>query len=77
MEDRSLIFRITGANDSVENYADLFATVLRKDDISEFDWKWDEILLLMTKIPSDDIFGMIVQIKNTRLCETKDRIGII
>ena len=37
-------FRVTGANDSVENYADLFTTVLRNDDIQEFDSKWDEIL---------------------------------
>ena len=48
-------FRVTGANDSVENYADLFTIGLRKDDIQEFDSKWDGILLSMTKIPSDDI----------------------
>ena len=35
-------FRVTGANDSVENYADLFTVVLRNDDdIQEFDSKWD------------------------------------
>ena len=45
-------FRVTGANDSVENYADLFTIVLRNDDIQEFDSKWDGILLSMTKIPS-------------------------
>ena len=48
-------FRVTGANDSVENYADLFTVVLRNDDFQEFDSKWDGILLSMTKIPSDDI----------------------
>ena len=48
-------FRVTGANDSVENYADLFTVVLRNDDIQEFDSKWDEILLSTTQIPSDDI----------------------
>ena len=48
-------FRVTGANDSVENYADLFTVVLRNDDIQEFDSQWDGILLSMTKIPSDDI----------------------
>ena len=42
-------FRVTGANDSVENYADLFTIGLRNDDIQEFDSKWDEILLSMTK----------------------------
>ena len=48
-------FRVTGANDSVEKYADLFTIVLRNDDIQEFDPKWDGILLSMTKIPHDDI----------------------
>ena len=41
-------FRVTGANDSVENYADLFTIGLRNDDIQEFDPKWDGILLSMT-----------------------------
>ena len=36
-------FWVTGANDSVENYADLFTVVLRNDDIQEFDSKWDGI----------------------------------
>ena len=48
-------FRVTGTNDSVENYADLFTVVLRNDDIQEFGSRWDELLLSMTKIPSDDI----------------------
>ena len=48
-------FRVTGADDSVENYADLFTISLRNDDIQEFDSKWDKILLSMTQIPSDDI----------------------
>ena len=39
-------FRVTGANDSVENYADLFTFSLRNDDIQEFDSKWDGILCL-------------------------------
>ena len=30
-------FRVTGTDDSVENYADLFTISLRKDDIQEFD----------------------------------------
>ena len=36
-------FRVAGANDSVENYADLFTVGLRNDDIPEFDSKWDRI----------------------------------
>ena len=34
-------FRVTGANDSVENSADLFTISLRNDDVQEFDSKWD------------------------------------
>ena len=60
-------FRVTGANDSVENYTDLFTIVLRNDDTQEFDSKWDGILLSMTKIPHDDILEGIVQIKKTRV----------
>ena len=37
-------FRVTGANDSVENYADLFTIALQNDDIQEFDSKLDGIL---------------------------------
>ena len=48
-------FRVTGANDSFENYADLFTVGLRNDDIQEFGSKLDGILLSMTQIPSDDI----------------------
>ena len=47
--------RVTGANDSVENYADLFTFSLQNDDIQEFDSKWDEILLSMTQFPTDEI----------------------
>ena len=60
-------FRVTGANDSVENYADLFAIVLRYDENQEFDSKWDEILLSMTQIPSDDILEGLYKIKDTRV----------
>ena len=56
-------FRVTGANDSVENYADLFTIALRNDDIQEFDSKWDGILLSMTKIPSDDILEGLYKLR--------------
>ena len=56
-------FRVTGANDSVENDADLFTVVLRNDDIQEFDSKWDEILSSMTQIPSDDILESLYKLR--------------
>ena len=70
-------FRVTGTDDSVENYTDLFTIALRNDDIQEFESKWDEILLSMTKIPHDDILEGCVQTKNTRARETQDRTGIV
>ena len=57
-------FQVTGANDSVENYADLFTVGLRNDDIQEFDSKWDGILFSMTKNPTWWHLGRIVQILN-------------
>ena len=61
-------FRVTGANDSVENYADLFTISLRNDDIQEFDSEWDGILLSMTEIPHDDILEGLY---NLRLRESE------
>ena len=70
-------FGVTGTHDSVENYTDLFTIVLRNDDIQEIDSKWDGILLSMTKDPTWWHLGRIVQIKNTRVWETQDRIGSV
>ena len=56
-------FRVMGTNDPVENYADLFTVVLRNDDIQEFDSKWDEMLLPMTHIPSDDILEGLYKLR--------------
>ena len=56
-------FRVTGAADSVENYADLFTFVLRNDDIQECDSKWDEILLSMSKSPLDNILEGLYKIR--------------
>ena len=56
-------FLFIGANDSVENYADLFTVSLRNDDIQEFDSKWDGILLSMTKIPRDEILEGLYKLR--------------
>ena len=56
-------FQVTGANDSIENYADLSTIVLRNDDIQEFDSKWDGILLSKTKIPPDDILEGLYKLR--------------
>ena len=61
-------FRVTGAHDSVENYADLFAFSLRKDERN---------FIVYDEHPTWWHLGRIVQIKNTRVWETQDRIGIV
>ena len=61
-------FRVTGAHDTVLDYADLFTLALRNDDIQEFDSKWDGILLSMTKIPHDDILEGLYKLR-IRECE--------
>ena len=56
-------FRVTGAHDSVEKYADLFTISLRNDDIQEFDSKWDGILLSIRKIPPHDILEGLYKLR--------------
>ena len=53
---------VTGAHDSVENYADLFTVALRNDNIQEFDTQWDE-MLSVTQIPSDDILENLYKLR--------------
>ena len=48
-------FRVTGAHDTVLDYADLFSVTVHDDNIQEFGTRWDEVLLSMSKIPSDDV----------------------
>ena len=56
-------FRVTGAHDTVLDYADLFSTTFRNDNVQEFDTRWDDILLSMTKIPSDDILESLYKLR--------------
>ena len=56
-------FRVTGAHDKVFDYADSFSVTLRDDNIQEFDTRWDEVLLSMSKIPSDDILESLCKLR--------------
>ena len=56
-------FRVTGAHDTILDYTDLFSITLRKDDVQEFDTRWDEILLSMTKIPIDDTLESLYKLR--------------
>ena len=56
-------FRVTGAHDAVLNYADLFSVTLHDDNVQEFDARWDEVLLSMSKNPSDDILASLYKLR--------------
>ena len=69
-------FRVTGTDDSVENYTDLFTIALRNDDIQEFDSKWDGILMSMTKIPHDDILEGLYKLRIRESEKLKTVLGL-
>ena len=56
-------FRVTGAHDTVLDYADIFSITLRNDNVQEFDTRSDEILLSMTKIPPDDFLQSLYNLR--------------
>ena len=56
---------MTGAHDTVLDYAGLFSVILHDDNVQEFDTRCDEVLLSVSKIPSHGCFGKFVSIKNT------------
>ena len=64
-------FRVSGAHDTVLDYADLFSVTLRDDNVQEFDTRWDEVLLSMSK-NSIRYLGKSVQIEDTWVCATQN-----
>ena len=56
-------FRVTGAHDTVLDYADLFAVALHDDNVQDFDTRSDEVLLSMSKFPSDDILECLCKLR--------------
>ena len=56
-------FRVTGIHDRVLDYADLFSVTLHDDNIHKFDTRWDEVLLSMSKILSDDILESLYKLR--------------
>ena len=60
-------FRVTGAHDTVLDCADLLSGNPHDDNIQEFDTRWDEVLLSMTKSPSDEILESLYKL---RICES-------
>ena len=56
-------FRVTGLHDTVLDYADLFSVSLRVDNVQEFDTRWDEVLLSMSKIPFKDVLESLYNLR--------------
>ena len=59
------------------DYADLFSVTLRDDNIQEFDTRWDEVSLSMSRIPSDDILDSLYKLRIRQSDQLKNRIGIV
>ena len=55
--------RVTDAHDAVLDYAELFSVTLHNDNIQEFDTRWDEVLLSMTEIRSDEILESLFKLR--------------
>ena len=56
-------FWVTGAHETVLDYADLFSVTLRNDIVQEFDTRWDEIPLSMTKIPPNGVLESLYKLR--------------
>ena len=57
-------FRVTGAHDTVLDYAVFFFSVtLHDDNVQEFDARWDEVLVSMSNIPSDDVLESLYKLR--------------
>ena len=64
-------FRVTGAHDTVLDYADFFSVTLHGDYSQEFDARWDEVLLSMSKILSDVILESLYNWEYVSLINSK------
>ena len=69
-------FRVTGAHDTVLAFADLFSITLHCDNVQEFDTRWDVILLVRTKIPSNDILESLYTLRIRESDQLKTVLGL-
>ena len=70
-------FRVTGAYDTSLGYADLFWVTRRDDNVQDFHTRSGEVLLSMTKIPSDEILESLYKLRIRQSDELKKRVGIV
>ena len=64
-------FRVTGSHDTVMDFADLLSVTLHDDNIQEFDTGWDEVLLSMSKNPSDDVLESLYKLRIREFAQLK------
>ena len=60
-------FRVIGAHDTILDFADFNSITPLGDNIQEFDARLDDVLISMSKIPSDSILEILY---NLRIRET-------
>ena len=70
-------FRVTGAHDTVLYCADLLSVTLHDYNVQEFETRCDEVVLSVSKIPSDDVLESLYKIENTWVRATQNCIGIV
>ena len=58
-------FRVTGAHDTILDYADLFSVTLHDDNIQEFNTRWDEVPTVYDKNSIPWHLGKSVKIEDT------------
>ena len=56
-------FRASGAYETVQGFTDLFTLSLHKDDVQDFDVRWDHALLSASEMPPDPILEGLYESK--------------
>ena len=64
-------FRVTAAQDTVLDYADLFSFTLHDDNVQEFDTRWDEVLYQCQRSISGDILESLYKMRIRRSAQLK------
>ena len=56
------------------DYTDLFSVILHDDNTQKFDTRWDEVLLSISKSPSDEILESLYRL---RIRESAQHKGVL
>ena len=70
-------FRVTGAHDTILDYADLFSITLRNDGVQDFDTRWDENMVSMSKISPDEVLESLYKLRIRESDQLKNRLRIV